>query len=503
MSLWKIAWRSIQHRSLASGLTAFSMGLGVALVVAVIVIYGVLDQTFKRSAQGYDLVVGPPKGSALDTVLGAVFYSNQLSDTIPYNYFKQIDTGRYSSHVEVAIPLAIGERLTALRGLQIIATTPQFFTKLRYLNDKPYTFYNGDNLKPGIRFDAVLGYSAAKLTKLKVGDKFKATTNTIFPSDNYPEPSIFTVAGILDPTGTPNDQAVFVNLEGFFVMVEHFPISSIDEVLKRDSEDKGLVDNNDNNNLRNEKDKNENKSKPDNKPNSPSPIDSKTERKNTDDSRTSTRRRIDERRISAILILLKKQELKGEVREGQFGDSILEINEGLRGGETMNTWTAALSGRLIADLSVQVASPTREISRLFELIVGRVQIVLVIFSVLVVIVAGIGMMVSIYNSMNERRQEIAIMRALGAKRSTVMLIILFESILLSLCGGVIGVVIGHVLIAILGPIIASAVMVIVNPLQFQLAELILIPGLVALASLVGYLPAVVAYRTDVAQSLNP
>ncbi|MDR1290184.1 MAG: ABC transporter permease, partial [Planctomycetaceae bacterium] len=172
MSLWKIAWRSIQHRSLASGLTAFSMGLGVALVVAVIVIYGVLDQTFKRSAQGYDLVVGPPKGSALDTVLGAVFYSNQLSDTIPYNYFQQIDTGRYSSRVEVAIPLAIGERLTVLRGLQVIATTPYFFTKLHYLNDKPYTFYNGDNLKPGIRFDAVLGYTAAKLTKLKVGDSF-------------------------------------------------------------------------------------------------------------------------------------------------------------------------------------------------------------------------------------------------------------------------------------------------------------------------------------------
>jgi putative ABC transport system permease protein len=113
------------------------------------------------------------------------------------------------------------------------------------------------------------------------------------------------------------------------------------------------------------------------------------------------------------------------------------------------------------------------------------------------------MMVSIYNSMNERRQEIAIMRALGAKRSTVMLIILFESILLSLCGGLIGIVIGHSLIAVLGPIIASAVMIVVNPLHFQFAELILIPGLVLLASLVGYLPAVVAYRTDVAQSLNP
>ena len=39
--------------------------------------------------------------------------------------------------------------------------------------------------------------------------------------------------------------------------------------------------------------------------------------------------------------------------------------------------------------------------------------------------------------------------------------------------------------------------------DFQPAELILIPGLVAMASVVGYLPAVIAYRTDVAQSLQP
>ena len=84
-----------------------------------------------------------------------------------------------------------------------------------------------------------------------------------------------------------------------------------------------------------------------------------------------------------------------------------------------------------------------------------------------------------------------------------MLIILLESILLSLGGGVIGVMIGHGLVAAVAPIIASAVMVVVNPWHFQAAELILIPGLIILASLVGYLPAVVAYRTDVAQSLNP
>jgi putative ABC transport system permease protein len=171
--------------------------------------------------------------------------------------------------------------------------------------------------------------------------------------------------------------------------------------------------------------------------------------------------------------------------------------------QDMNSLTMSLGSLLVDALDVQVAHPTYEITRLFEMIVGRIQIVLVIFAIMVIFVAAIGMMVSIYNSMNERRQEIAIMRALGASRRTVMLIILLESILLSLGGGVIGMVIGHGLIAVVSPIIASAVMIVVNPWHFQAAELILIPGLVALAAIVGYLPAVVAYRTDVAQSLNP
>ncbi len=64
MSLWKIAWRSIQQRALASALTALSMALGVALVVAVLVIHGVVDQSFRRGAQGYDLIVGAQAAAA-------------------------------------------------------------------------------------------------------------------------------------------------------------------------------------------------------------------------------------------------------------------------------------------------------------------------------------------------------------------------------------------------------------------------------------------------------
>ena len=473
MSLWKIAWRSIQHRSLASGLTAFSMGLGVALVVVVIVIYGILDQTFRRSAQGYDLIVGP-KGSPLELVLATMFYSQPMTDTIPYDYFKQLSTGRYSPEVEVAIPIAIGEHF---RGMPVIATTPDFFGKLQYMGTKHYSFRQGRNMDAGGDFEAVIGYTAARKTGLGVGGKFKSSHGDPMGGEEHDDE--FTIVGVLAPTGTPNDQALFINIEGFFEMHAHDSGSAFDKVFSRKKEDKGVDS-------------------------PPDDVHADHDHAHEGHSHESHgTHSTANRRISAVLVLTKEKETQATVSVNPRTEIPEGVNPGKLTRQIVDIAVMALPERINADLDAQAVKPVVQIARLFEKIIGNVQLVLIILAVLVVVVAGIGMMVSIYNSMAERRQEIAIMRALGARRTTVMAIILLESILLSLGGGVVGMVIGHGLLAVLGPFITEAVSIVVNPLQFQWAELILVPGLIILASVVGYLPAVIAYRTDVAQSLAP
>ena len=62
MSLWKIAWRSIQQRSLSSLLTGLSIALGTALVIIVLVVYGVVAESFRDAAQGYHLILGAKGG---------------------------------------------------------------------------------------------------------------------------------------------------------------------------------------------------------------------------------------------------------------------------------------------------------------------------------------------------------------------------------------------------------------------------------------------------------
>jgi putative ABC transport system permease protein len=104
--------------------------------------------------------------------------------------------------------------------------------------------------------------------------------------------------------------------------------------------------------------------------------------------------------------------------------------------------------------------------------------------------------------MTERSHDIAVMRALGASRKAVMAIVLFESILLSLGGGLIGILLGHGLIGLASPYVIERTGIALGLFEFDWAELVLIPGLVLLASLVGFLPALAAYRTDVAKALS-
>ena len=90
MSLWKIAWRSIQQRALASSLTGLSMALGVALVVAVLVGKGVISDSF-TPAGGYHLVVGK-KGSQLQLVLNTVYHLQDPIENLPYSFYKEFIT---------------------------------------------------------------------------------------------------------------------------------------------------------------------------------------------------------------------------------------------------------------------------------------------------------------------------------------------------------------------------------------------------------------------------
>ena len=136
-----------------------------------------------------------------------------------------------------------------------------------------------------------------------------------------------------------------------------------------------------------------------------------------------------------------------------------------------------------------------------EKVLGNIEKLLLVLTVVIIAVSGVGIFVSIYNSMSDRRREIAIMRALGARRTSVFAIILAESMLLCFGGGVLGLAMGHGLVAISAPIVEAEAGILVDRWAFEPIELVLVPSLLVLASLIGFVPGLSAYRTDVAKCL--
>ena len=529
MSLLRIAVRSIQQRGVASLLTMLSMGLGVMLVVAVLSIHGVISRSFHTNASlGYNLIVGA-KGGREQLVLNTVYYLSSPVENIPYDYYleflnqKQRDElllnslrskarqalveagqlqsqgalggggslateaavdalarqlaqsgslgrdGKYSLLTQIAIPLCLGDYYDKFR---VVGTTPAMFDELVFDidNNRKYEFAQGRNFvnksKEHGYFEAVVGSAVAREMNIKLGD-------TIAPShgsqEGHKHQRTFTVVGILDSSGTPNDRAVFVNMEGFYLMEDHAKPVEEEPLLGAPEE----------------------------------PIDEEARKAAFFAAKNRARVELDpnpeplaveQREVTAILIKTSAMAsigLENAIQEGK---------------------------------DAQAALPAAVIYAMFEFFVNPIRWILLMLTAMICIVSGISILVSIYNSMSERRHEIAVMRALGAGRGAVMAIILLESTLLSLGGGLIGWLAGHLGAFLASPLIEDKTGVTIGlnlwsdpfiyPLQMlgldtALAqrvtvplEVVLVPALILLAILVGLWPAISAYRTDVAKSLG-
>ena len=267
----------------------------------------------------------------------------------------------------------------------------------------------------------------------------------------------FTVVGVLAPTGTPNDKTVFVHLDGFFQMSGHD--KPLDEAVNRWREFNGLAK------LSGEELETE----------VAKYAAAEEEPEAVEDVHDHHHDLPDiQKEVTAVLVRMKGS-----------GFAVIQFQSELKEG-----------------FKAQAVNPVMQISWLMDNIVGNVRTMLVVLTGLIVIVSGVGIFVSIYNSMADRRREIAIMRALGAQRTAVFSIVLSESILLCIGGGLLGLLLGHGLVFAAAPIVASRSGILIDPLAFEPMELIVFPVLIVLASLVGFIPAMTAYRTDVAQTLG-
>ena len=134
-------------------------------------------------------------------------------------------------------------------------------------------------------------------------------------------------------------------------------------------------------------------------------------------------------------------------------------------------------------------------------IVGIAEVALIGVSAMVVVTALIGMMATIFSSLNERRREMAIFRAMGARPRVILGMLVLEAALMSALGAMLGLGLLYAGLAIAQPFIDSAFGLWLPIEAPTLREAWVLLGVVLAGVIVSLLPALRAYRLSLADGM--
>ncbi len=393
MTIFTVALKYLRGRLVASTLTAVSIALGVSLVVASVLLARGIKEVFIAGATDYNLVVGA-KGSPTQLVLSVVFRMDLATPNIEYTTYLDL---QQDPRVEMAVPVGIGD---AYQGFRYVATNGAYVATFPWRR-KTFSLSSGrffaDDPPNNATYEAVLGAEAADSTGLRIGDRFyEGEEMTEYP---------LTVVGILRPTHSADDRAIFLSLSSYWGMNE-------------------------------------------------------------------VARKMAIKPLTAVL-----------VRPKRMSD------------------LPSLHRELNVAAETQAVLPSGVLLTIFNMMAVAEDVLTMILAIVGVIVL-LYVFVSMYSATLERRREIATMRALGARRTTVLGIVLVESCALAAAGGVGGILGGHAVAYLAGSLLARSGLV-ANPFLFNLLEPAVLGSVILLGTLAGLLPAILAYRTEVAENLAP
>ncbi|MCI0745948.1 MAG: ABC transporter permease [Verrucomicrobia subdivision 3 bacterium] len=399
MTIALVVRKSLRQHALSTAITAISIGLAGALLMAIWVVKSQAHDTFTRVDGGFDGVLGA-RSSKLQLVLNAVFHLEASPANIEWKDYLTI-----TNHpgVELGVPIAMGDNY---RGFRVVGTLPEMFTRTEYDPGKRYRVrVPGRLFDPTLR-EAVVGSYVAQKLNLQRGDHFHPYHGLNFDEEHEHEEE-YVVVGILEPSNTPADRVLWISLEGVQKMSGHAAESAT--------------------------------------------------------------------QISAVLVKLRNP-IAGQTLDMQYNRK-----------ENRLTFAWPI-GTVMAELLGKI---------------GWFDRLLAVVAYLVAVVAAAGILASIYNSMNERRRQIAVLRALGARRVFIFMSIILESVAIACIGILIAFVIYAGLTSVATVVMRAQTGVVIDPSAFHPVMIWAPLGLIGLAALAGTVPAIKAYWVDVAEHLLP
>lgn len=460
MKLVSISLRNLRIRLVATVLTGVSIVVATALYAAILVMAEQTKQRYEGSIGGYQAVVGPKDASQLELVLNTIFNVGEAPALFPLQACIDLRAGKGMSRrgqVRYAIPQARGDSVSRF-NFPVIATLDEMFSvyewqkaPLQFTAGAPFQFGWNDLMTFA---EALAAYENGKRASAEaipprpplraewkqcvIGSRVARTLGLQLGSEIVP------VHGKMGEFGYHEHPEAACKVVGILAPTN----SPIDTTIYLPLGVHYLIDGHEAGVF----------------------VVEIPPGKNPDDAKKLP---VAPGRIGLTAIIVDPKD--------HFGARILRTDFGSRP-------------------DAQVAWPQDVVPKFLRQI-GNVADALTIIAWLVLLVAAVSITVAIYNTMNERRREIAIMRSLGARRLQILSIIVGEAALLSFFGALLGLCACHLAAWLLRPLVEDQTGVYLDWLQFRPWELWLLLGVTALGAIAGLLPAVKGSMTQVGDNL--
>ncbi|CAH0995255.1 Macrolide export ATP-binding/permease protein MacB [Emticicia aquatica] len=149
---------------------------------------------------------------------------------------------------------------------------------------------------------------------------------------------------------------------------------------------------------------------------------------------------------------------------------------------------------------LQAAVPAIEVNRLFELLGIGIE-GLQFLAAVIMLISGISVFVSLYNSLKERKYEMALMLSMGASRTRLFLMLLLEGIILSFLGFVAGILLSRIGIYLISNALNKKFHMNVSQFGLQIGEIYLFIGALLVGILAASIPSIGIYRINISKTL--
>ncbi|MCL7943287.1 ABC transporter permease [Marinobacter sp. ATCH36] len=200
-----LAMASLWYRRKVLALVTLTLTLSITLLLGVQYLRTEVKQTFTNTISGTDLIVGARSGQ-LNLLLYTIFHIGDATNNIRWSTFQKLQGDQ---RIDWLVPISLGD---SYRGHRVVGTNEEFPKHFRYGRDQTPELNEGEWFNDV--FEVVLGARVARKHDHQLGDDIILSHGGGKTSFSNHKDTPFTVSGVLAPTGTPVDQAVYVSLEG-------------------------------------------------------------------------------------------------------------------------------------------------------------------------------------------------------------------------------------------------------------------------------------------------